>query len=73
MSVTTYGGNRWFVTFIDDATGMTFVYFMKAKNEVFEKFKIAIYFIETQTNRKVKVLRSDNGREYCNSQMKTFK
>ena len=36
----TLGGSRWFVTFIDDCTRMTWVYLMKSKGEVnsFGKF-----------------------------------
>lgn len=72
MPIATYGENRWFVTFIDDATGMTFVFFMKSKDEVFDKFKIVVSLIKTQLGREVKVLRSDNGREYVNGKMKSF-
>lgn len=64
MSIATYGGNKWFATFIDNATGMTFVFFMKTKDEVFDKFKIIVNLIKTQLGREVKILRSDNGREY---------
>lgn len=72
MPVVTYGGNKCFVTFIDDATGMTFVFFIKTKDEVFDKFKIVLNLIETQLNRKVKVLRSDNNREYVNGKIRSF-
>ncbi len=33
------GGQRYFVTFIDDASQCCAVYFLKRKSEVFEKFK----------------------------------
>lgn len=72
MSMETYGGNRWFVTFIDDATGITFVFFLKTKDEVFDKFKMVVNLIKTQLGREVKVLRTDNSREYVNGKMKTF-
>lgn len=72
MLVVMYGGNRWFVTFIDNATGMTFVFFMKTKDEVFDKYKIVVNLIKSQLGREVKVLTSDNGREYVNGKMKSF-
>lgn len=34
------GGNRHFVTFINDNTKYTYVYLMKTKNQAFDKFKI---------------------------------
>lgn len=68
MPFATYGGNKWFVTFIDDATGMTFIFFMKTKDEVFDKFKMVVKLIKTQLGREVKILRSDNGREYVSTE-----
>jgi len=40
MNVKSLAGNRYFITFIDDFTRKIHVYFLKAKNEAFEKFKI---------------------------------
>ena len=39
MQTQSVGGNRYFVTFIDDYSRYTVVYFIKKKSEVFEKFK----------------------------------
>ena len=36
---TSLGGCKYFLLFIDDFTRMTWVYFLKAKSEAFEKFK----------------------------------
>src|ERR1044072_5913178 len=58
------GGSRHFVTFIDDFSKKVWVYFMKHKSEGFAKFKLWKGEVENQTGRKVKYLRSDNGREY---------
>lgn len=62
------GGSRYFVTFIDDHSRRIFVYFMKNKSEVFEKFKLFKAMVENQHERKIKAIRSDNGREYVNTQ-----
>ena len=58
------GGNRWFVTFIDDFSRRVWVYMMKHKDEVFDIFLKWKKMVETQTGRRVKTLRSDNGDEY---------
>lgn len=67
MQSTSINGLRYFVTFIDDYTRKTFVYFLKTKDEVFEKFKIFQVLVEKETGRKIKVIRSDNGGEYISA------
>ena len=62
------GGARYFLTFIDDFSRKVFVYFLKCKSEVLEKFLEFKNKVENELDRKIKVLRSDNGREYINSQ-----
>ena len=39
MSVASLGGARYFVTFVDDYTRYSTVYFLRQKSEVFGKFK----------------------------------
>lgn len=72
MPVQSFGGAKYFLTFIDDFSRKTFVYFLRNKNEVFENFKDFKVFVENQTNKKIKELRSDNGGEYINSQFQLF-
>jgi transposase InsO family protein len=62
-------GLRWFVTFIDCHSRMTWLYLLKRKDEVLECFKVFHRMVETQFEKKVKVLRSDNGTEYTNRAM----
>ena len=59
-------GKHYFVTFVDDFSRRVWVYLMKQKNEVLEIFLKWKKMIETQTGRKIKRLRSDNGTEYTN-------
>lgn len=66
------GGAKYFVTFIDDKSRMTFVYFLKNKSEVFQKFKMFITQVVRQTGCRIKTLRTDNGCEYLNSQFDSF-
>eukprot|EP00253_Pinus_taeda_P032374 PITA_32374 len=42
----------------------TWIYFLKTKSEVFKRFQEFRTLVETQTGRKIKSLRSDNGGEY---------
>ena len=61
---TSLGGNRYYVTFVDDFSRRVWVYVMKAKDEVLGIFLKWKKMIETQTGRRIKCLRTDNGGEY---------
>ncbi|KAM0001536.1 putative RNA-directed DNA polymerase [Helianthus debilis subsp. tardiflorus] len=65
-------GFRFFLIFVDDCTRMTWVYFLKNKSEVYEKFTIFYAMIHTQFKRGIQILRSDNGGEFVNTSMKQF-
>jgi hypothetical protein len=58
------GGFNYYVSFIDDHSKKTWIYFMKTKDEVFNRFQEFKALVEKQTCKKIKVLRSDNGGEY---------
>jgi transposase InsO family protein len=60
-----YGGSRYMLTIIDDYSRKVFPYFLKTKDETFAAFKEWKVMIERQTERKVKLLRTDNGGEFC--------
>ena len=64
MSDKSLGGHLYYVTFIDDHSRKTWLYLLKKKDEIFEKFKEFRLEVETLTKRKIKNLRSDNGGEY---------
>ncbi|KAL6329216.1 hypothetical protein AAG906_014826 [Vitis piasezkii] len=54
--VPTLSGSRWFVTFIDDCTRMTWLCLMKTKDEVNLLFKNFHKMIETQYNAKWSII-----------------
>jgi negative regulator of sigma E activity len=56
MKVTSRGGTRYSVTFIDNFSKKTHVYLLKAKGKVFEKFKAYKALVEDQTGMKIKTL-----------------
>ena len=72
MSVNSVGGSRYFVTFIDDCSRYTHVYFIKHKDEVLEKFKEFVNLTANITGKQVKTLRSDNGGEYCSKSFDAY-
>ena len=62
--VQTRGGNKYFINFIDDSTKYCYVYLLRSKDEVVEKFVLYKNEVENQLNKTIKVLRSDRGGEY---------
>jgi len=64
-------GARYYVTFIDDFSKKVWIYFLKQKSKVFQKFKERKTMVKNQIGRKVKVLRPDNGGKYSSKEFKT--
>ena len=62
----------YYVSFIDDFSRNTWIYFLKKKSEVFDKFKEFKALVENQTENKIKVLRTDNGGEFCSKEFEEF-
>ncbi|UYV81944.1 hypothetical protein LAZ67_21000209 [Cordylochernes scorpioides] len=71
MPVRSIGGNAYFLTFIDDYSRKITLFCLKHKNEVLKHFDSYLARAERETGHKLKVLRSDNGLEYCNHEFKT--
>ena len=70
--VVSVSGMKYFVTFIDCHTRMTWVYLMRHKDEVFQCFQEFYAYVRNQFNVQVQVIRSDNGTEYVNKQFGGF-
>lgn len=66
MPQRSYGGAKYIVTFIDDHSRFVKVECLNAESEAFEAWAQFKANIERQTGHEIKVLRSDNGREYIN-------
>eukprot|EP00253_Pinus_taeda_P012788 PITA_12788 len=56
----------------DDFSRNTCIYFLKNKFEVFDRFKEFKALVEIQTEKKIKVLRIDNGGEFCSKEFEEF-
>ncbi|RVX11422.1 Retrovirus-related Pol polyprotein from transposon TNT 1-94 [Vitis vinifera] len=65
-------GTRWFVTFVDDHTRVTWVFLMKEKSEVGHIFQTFNLMVQNQFNSKIQVLKSDNAKEYFTSSLSTY-
>jgi hypothetical protein len=55
------GKENYFMLIIDDYSRLTWVSFLKEKDEDFEKFKIFKALTETETRKRLKAVRSDRG------------
>jgi len=72
MEVESLGGHRYFATFIDNKTKKVYTYVMKTKDEVLGKFKQFESLVTTATGKRIKVLRTDNGREYLSNAFERY-
>jgi len=64
---------RYVLTFINDFSRYTWVYFLKQKSEVFDHFQDFKTFVEKQSRKAIKVLRTENGGEYVNHRFERFR
>ncbi len=88
LDITSLGGSRYFVTFIDDFSRWTSLFTMKTKSEVFECFKRFHAYAEKHTGARIgsvnvikrtsktaeelKAIRTDNGGEYISNEFKSY-
>jgi transposase InsO family protein len=72
MTVPSLGNFVYYVLFTDDYSRKTWIYFLKAKDEVFKKIQEFKDFVENLSERKIKVLTFDNGGEYPSKEFKYF-
>jgi hypothetical protein len=71
-SVPSLGGSMYYVSFIDCFSKKVWIYLLRKKVEVFEKFKEFKFLVENQRNKKIKVLRTDNDGELCENEFDQF-
>ena len=69
IPTTSMNGSRYILTFIDDFSRYTWVFFIKKKLEVLEKFTELKAMIENAYGKKIKIIRFDNGREYISNEL----
>ena len=72
MKTTSLRGYVYYASFIDDYSHKTWIYFLKKKDEVFERFKEFKALVENLSKKKIKILRSDNGGEFTSSEFNEY-
>ena len=70
MSSSSLSGYVYYVSFIDDFSRKTWIYFLNNKDEVFNKFKEFKALIENHTENKINTFRLDNGGEFTSNEFK---
>ena len=70
MGHTSLAGAEYFVTFMDSHSHYSWVYPIKHKSDVFNKFKMWHKEVENFTGRHVRVFRTDGGGEYLSTEFK---
>lgn len=70
MQKQSFGGSRYFLLVKDDYSRFRFIFCIKQKSEVANRLNVFFKMVKTKTNNKVKVLRTDNGTEFVNADVK---
>lgn len=65
-------GAQYFVTFVDSHSNRVWAVAIRQKSEVFAVFKRWKATVETETGRRLKTLRSDNGGEYVSLEFSAY-
>jgi hypothetical protein len=58
------GRNKYYVSFIDDHSKYVWIYLLRYKSEVFEKFHEFQQLVERKFDRKIVAMQTDWGGEY---------
>jgi hypothetical protein len=66
------GGNKYIATYKDDYTGMSWVDLTSTKKNLADTIKTRLTFLQNQSCRKIKVVRTDNGTEYVNENLDSY-
>ena len=66
------GGNRYFVSFVDDLSRKVWLYPIKAKSDVFNIFKDFKALVKKQSGKCIKILRTDGGGEFTSGELEGF-
>ena len=72
MHTSSISGCKYFLTFIDDYSRKTWVYFLKHKSDAFSYFQQFKALVENQSGHRIKILRTDKGGEYVSNEFLKF-
>ena len=68
FEVSSLGGNKYFVSFVDEFSKKLWTYPLKAKSEVFDTFKVFKILVEKQLGKSLKIIRTDGGGEFTSGE-----
>lgn len=66
------GGAKYFLSIVDDFSTKVWIFLLKNKSDTYSRFKEWLKQIQTQTERKVKTIRTDNGLEFLSHEFKNL-
>jgi hypothetical protein len=72
VSVPQLGKSMYCVSFIDDLLRNTWIYFLNNISKVFDMFKEFKALVKNQIDKRIKVLRMNNGREFDRNEFEEF-
>lgn len=72
IQTTSMGGAKYYIEVIDNYSKWCEITFLKSKAEAFNATKEYINFVEKQTVKSVKIIQSDNGREYMSNEFSSY-
>jgi len=72
LEVPSLGGNKYFISFVDEFSRKAWLYLIKAKSEAFNMFQKFKVLVEKQSRKSMKVLRTDGGGEYTSKVFEKF-
>ena len=72
MQTTSLSRYVYYASFIDDYSCKTWIYFLKKKDEVFERFKEFKALVENLSENRINILRSCNGGEFTSSEFNEY-
>ncbi|XP_020421230.1 uncharacterized protein LOC18775571 [Prunus persica] len=72
INPTSNGNKRYFITFIDDYSRKTWIYFLQEKSEAFVVFKSFKARVEKESGKYIQILRTDSGGEFNSHNFASF-
>lgn len=69
---TTNGGDKYFLSIIDDYSRKLWIYIPKSKDETFGRFKVWCNEVQLEKVTTLKCLRTDNGLEFLSKEFTDF-
>lgn len=72
MGVRSVGGAQYLLDLVDDASRFVWGFPLARKSDAFETFRLWSLRVQTQHNRRPRILRSDNGGEFTSCKFETF-